>query len=476
MVRRRLLLLLATTTQAYRWELETSYGTSNKVSFSELYMYGSNQGPWPWKGGRSRVDVDLEWTVRKESMTDIQNVTLVALELNEELNLDDVDLCRGLVPSYVKHVPRTAQFPLEVIENLNETDDFVFQGFIDHRFRVKETGRQVVVMQNCPGFRDGTFHLNGAVAFRNPYGMLPAMYFGFLPFEGARALGFLSLLIYLGFLLRRHYDKLIVLHYAIFAVAFVATCEAWTWFLAYVALNKSGTPLCCPFRPVVVAAMSLQAVQQTSGRALLLTVALGFGLVRSRLSFREEIFILTLSLAYLISSIVATAVKVQNHNHLDDVASHEDDDDHDDDTVTENQNDKNELWTDAPALLFELIFLAWIYTALVNVTDLLRSQGQTYKLHMFNLLNYTIATFVALTTLLTIIVVLAKLNFFLWPWQLYWLQIVSLEALNFAVLAAVCVIWRPTDRSHLLVKHHQIATSDDQLDDDDFDDNGIELT
>ena len=44
------------------------------------------------------------------------------------------------------------------------------------------------------------------------------------------------------------------------------------------------------------------------------------------------------------------------------------------------------------------------------------------------------------------------------------------KVLNFAVIAAVCVIWRPTERSKLLSTHQQLATG--ELDDDDDDDAG----
>jgi len=331
-------------------------------------------------------------------------------------------------------------------------------------FAVVSTGPQAIVMEMCPsGGKGAKFEIFGSVSFRNPYGMLPAIYFGFLPFEGLRSFAFLLVLACFFSLLKRHRDKVLPLHYAIFFVVFVATLEAFTWFGAYLVLNVTGEPLCCPFGPAVVAAMCFQAIQQTATRTLLLTVALGFGLVRSALTIKETLLLLGLSLSYLAASVAATAQKVRSHNHLDK---------HNDSGL--GAGSYSDVYTDAPALLLELIFLAWIYAALVNVTDLLRSQGQTYKLHMFTLLNYTIASFVGLTTILTGVVVVSKLGYFDWPWQLYWLQIVSLEGLNFAVIAAVCAIWRPTDRSMLLVMHDQLSTVD-TLDDDDFDEEGGEL-
>jgi len=454
---------------AYKWKLDDSYDTSATIGYSELYMYGTDDGPWPVEKGESKVRVRVHWlaTTSAKHSAKVAKVKIAALESDTAYNLSDpeLDLCKRKFPSYVT---RRQEKEVKLTWDDNAT---AFVGRISESFDVKNTGRQVLVMQNCPSVK--SYRVKGNVQFKNPYGMLLAMYFGFLPFEGARALGLTCLVIFFLVLLKRHSDKLNGLHYAIFFVLAVAAAEAWTWFVAYVIINKTGHPLCCPFRPVTVAAMSLLSVQQTASRALLLIVALGFGLVRSSLSKKEALAVTLLSVAYLGANVAATAVKVQHHNHL----KRDDDDDDSGATTTEDDPDRAELWTDAPALVFELLFLSWIYAALLNVTDLLRSQGQTYKLQMFQLLNYTIVTFVALTTLLTVIQVLAKLQFFQWPWQLYWLQTVSLEALNFAVLAAVALIWRPTERSQLLVMHDQLSTVEQDDDEDDFeDDGGIELT
>ena len=54
-----------------------------------------------------------------------------------------------------------------------------------------------------------------------------------------------------------------------------------------------------------------------------------------------------------------------------------------------------------------------------------------------------------------------------WPWQLKWIQQILWESLNFAILATVCIICRPTENSRLLSYAQQLPTEDP---DDDLDD------
>jgi len=252
-------------------------------------------------------------------------------------------------------------------------------------------------------------------------------------------------------------------HYGLLFVIALGAAEAWTWFISYLVLNSTGTPLCCPFGSLIIASMSLSAVQQTAARALLLTVALGLGLIKSSLGIRDTICILALSLAYLASSIAVEANKIISHDNLDD--GHRKDDD---DRRKARAQATTNAWIDAPQLLFDLIFLVWIYSALCTTTELLRHQNQTYKLQMFQRLNAVIAIFVFIATILTGVYLAGTLGLLSWPWYLDWLQVVSIEILNFAVLAAISIIWRPTDRSKLLIMHDQISTNE-YIDDDDED-------
>ncbi|KAJ1459928.1 lung seven transmembrane receptor-domain-containing protein [Pelagophyceae sp. CCMP2097] len=438
---------------AYKWDIRQMY-TEDKMSFSEMFMYGQNSGPWPFTAGDSYIQIHLAGVVYGAKGP--ANLTVASFTTPDQVSLNDVDLCTDRLPAgatrlqkkdFVLNAPHdetVAPTSMDFTDDVEEP-----KGAFKARFAVKEAGLQYVVFQLCEAF--DTVYLNGGITFRNPYGYLPGMYFGFLPFEGARA--FLFLIFQVGYivLLILHRDRLLPLHGAILAVSLLASAEAVTWFAAYLSLNVTGEPLCCPFAPHVVAAMSLEMLRRTASRVLLLVVSLGFGLVRPSLSIKETLGVSSLTLCYLSSSIFVTVHKIREASDLSTAGG-------------------SSMALDLPVLFFDLCFLVWIYMALVSMTDVLHSTGQTYKLEMYSNLAYVIAAFVCLVTIFSLFIFLSKTGAFQWPWQLYWAQTVPLEILNLVIIAAVCVIWRPTERSKLMAQMQQLSTSDEA-----FDEDGLEM-
>ena len=110
------------------------------------------------------------------------------------------------------------------------SDDVVVSSIVIHdEIAVQQKGLQYVMLEVCYWEQRFQTSLHGTIAFRNPYGYLRAIFFGFLPFEGARSV--MMILFNLGFLvlLMQHRDKLLPLHYAILGVSLVAAAEATTW-------------------------------------------------------------------------------------------------------------------------------------------------------------------------------------------------------------------------------------------------------
>jgi len=66
------------------------------------------------------------------------------------------------------------------------------------------------------------------------------------------------------------------------------------------------------------------------------------------------------------------------------------------------------VWWTFPALICDIIFLAWIYISLVSMMKLLRNQNETYKLEMYSRLSSTIINFVTLFSILTVVVLLSR--------------------------------------------------------------------
>ncbi|KAJ8614135.1 hypothetical protein CTAYLR_004649 [Chrysophaeum taylorii] len=390
----------------YKYELaEKSYG--KRATFTETFQYG----------GESSY-MRIEGSVKGK--TEIRHV----MSRHKELK-DFPSICspNATVPKN-KHFKRT--------------------------YEVKRTGFHYLVLEACDFGGVATFA--GRIEIRNPYGFVPAIYAGLVPFEIARAFASLLVLIIFGTLCVVHRENVLKVHLAILATAAVAAADAGTYCASYLIQNYEGVPPCCPFTPSFTAALALELVQRTGSRVLLLVICSGLGLVRSTLASYELAGIVVIATCYVAASAAVLAHQVQN-------------------SATPQDNGGSLTW-DVPLLVVDLAFVTWIYSALVHMIDLLAASKQTYKLRMFSRLYTVLSTFVVLAGVVTAAVTLSSLGAFRWPPELYWLQLVPLEILNFAALAAICVIWQPNARSKLLLHHDQLATTNA---DDDDDDDGVEM-
>lgn len=193
--------------------------------------------------------------------------------------------------------------------------------------------------------------------------------------------------------------------------------------------------------------------RQTLARVLLLVVSLGYGIVRPKLLRIEWIGISIVTLLYFVTATIAQVAEIVLVHDIHANVSTE---------VVPYQ---------IPELFMDVTFLTWIYVALGSTIRILNDFRQTYKLLMYRQLAFVIGIFVGLFALVTVIIMCDKFEILSWPWQYAWVQQVLWEILNFAVLAAVCWVCRPSDNSKLLSYASQLPTEDPDNDDDVDDDN-----
>lgn len=147
--------------------------------------------------------------------------------------------------------------------------------------------------------------------FKNPYGYLPGLWYALLPFYGVLAGCYcLGVVVYAGVFLANR-NRLLLLQYMVLFVAVLGAVEVCSYFFMYVSKNESGIPPCCPATADFLAAVVLRVVKATLSRALLLSVCLGFGVVRPRLAAKTNLKIFLLSGAYLICSVTSSVQSAQ---------------------------------------------------------------------------------------------------------------------------------------------------------------------
>jgi hypothetical protein len=480
-----LCILFISKASAFIWKLTDVLPADRVLQFSEKYMFATHDGPDVLDQGDSYIDLKIDLI----SYMEVNRTTEVAYAIFAANSGHEHDTLLGMCSSKNSKTNTTKTTPDENDDDMDihvntwasnvfaqrvksEYVDTVhvftptfggnmllpngtyyrWRAVLNTHYTVNTEAWHNVAFQLCDSeIVDPKAHVDGSVTFKNPYGYLPAELFGFLPFEGVRTAMFALFGCYYFYQYCKHRASTLPLHKATLVVFLIAFVEAGGWFVAYEAINESGTPYCCPFPTTVVVALVLQVFRQTFSRMLLLVVCLGYGIVRPRLLTSEWVAVTVITTLYFIGAIVAHVSEI--------VMVH---DVHDD-------SPENVLTWQVPAMILDVVLLSWIYLALGSTIRILTEFKQTNKLKLFTSLNNVINFFVSMFSIMTVFVLLDKANVLSWPWKWTWLEAVLWEILNFGILSAVCVICLPSDNSLLLSYASQLPTEDPGEDDAEVD-------
>ncbi len=480
-----LVLLLVKINDAFIWKLTDVLPANRVLQFSERYMFATHEGPDFLEQGDSYINIKMDVISYMEvnRSTEVGYAVYAANVGHEHDTL--IGICSSGSPSQgnSNSVVKSGDDELDIHTNTwaaNVYSQRVVSQYVDtvnvgsiqfggnmgltngtyYRWKstlsthypVNTESWHNVAFQLCDSeIADPKAHVDGTVTFHNPYGYLPAELFGFIPFEGMRMIMFAVFGAYYLHQYIKYRDSTLPLHKATLAVFLVAFIEAASWFIAYQTINETGTPYCCPFPTTVVIALVLQVFRATFSRMLLLVVCLGYGIVRPRLLTTEWVVVTIIITLYFVGAVVAHVSEiVMVHDVHDDSPEHV-------------------LAWQIPAMILDVLLLSWIYLALGSTIRILTEFKQTNKLRMYLSLQKVITFFVSLFAIMTMFVLMDKAGILSWPWQLAWLEQVLWEILNFGVLAAICIICKPSDNSMLLSYASQIPTDDPDDDDDEVD-------
>lgn len=315
---------------------------------------------------------------------------------------------------------------------------------------VTTEGYHGAALQTCvPPSSKSLSQLTGSIAFHNPYGFLPAEYYGILPFQVSRltllALG--TLLFSLLILLYR--ETLLPLHIGILLLFLVSLVDSITSLSAYLAINSSGTPDCCPYASPIITSLTISIFRQCTSRILLLVIALGYGIARATLPQTEWIMVAGLAGFYLTTSLFAEFSQIQ-FEHSNPFG---------------NPNNSSTLNI---ALLFasiaDMVFLLWIFNALNSTMQILTQYQQTYKLELYQRITNIMFGFTGIFFLVFLLLASNSTSFVTFPWQLSFLSLVLWDVVNVGLLCAIAFVCRPNENAKFLSYASQLPTSEEEID------------
>ncbi|KAJ0410730.1 hypothetical protein ATCC90586_006833 [Pythium insidiosum] len=310
------------------------------------------------------------------------------------------------------------------------------------QFRISKSGwidTQVFVCSDTNGAAE-VLPFVGTLTVRNPFGLLPAVLYGMLPFSALLTIGYVMLNAFFIALVIRHRRELLQLHYGILLVLVMGVAASAAWFYAFFRMNKTGEPVCCPYPTTFLVAVILDTLMRTLARIILIVVCLGYGIVREKLRRGEVALISVVALCYFVSGVGDEVTRGTSSGA--------------------EFREKPTAWSFVQ-LLCNLFFIMWIHRSLERIVRQLDEQKQSAKLAMYRSLAYALAAFIVFFSVLTVVAVCGRAGVFEWDVEWEWMQLVAWPVLNFTVSAAMCFIWRPTTTSSQYAFSMQLPMSDD---------------
>lgn len=290
---------------------------------------------------------------------------------------------------------------------------------LSQKVQVHRSGVHYLLLSSCEP-KTGEVRFSGATTWRNPYGFLPGELYPFLPFYAATTLAYVVLALGWAFLCARHWSQLLPLQLAIAAVLALGIAEGAIWHTGYRHFNAGGTRGVVP----VTAGVLTSTVRKTVSRLLVLTVSLGYGVVRPSLGSDAK-RVGALGAVYFVCS--AALDLVSNVSQISELSV------------------PLRLLFILPVTLLDGLFYWWTFKALTRTLGQLSSRRQSAKLLLYRRFSHVLlgligvsAGWVAYQMRAIVADDLDGAWSSLWVFDCFW------QLLYLVVLLAICLLWSPS--------------------------------
>jgi hypothetical protein len=403
--------------------------------------------------GMSYISADLEFTMPKAVTGDVQVVIMEASTLDGVgvlLDGEPVLCCSEELMARYTPIPGCTtprQLIIDPSQNVLHTTKVHFANSKTAKlhpgakgtYNVLTRGQHLLIVSNCDPALKG-MAMKGAGVWMNPYGYLPGELYGYLPFYFAMSIiFFLFAVVWLALNVYHRAEVHTVQNYISFVIV-MSLLEMCVWYFDYLNFNRTGVR-----HPVVViTAIFMSVFRRTFSRMLLVSVSLGFGVVRPTLGSSKRKIIL-LGIAYFISE--AAMELTIRYGQTNEVGQHW------------------RLFLSIPVAGLNAIVYWWTFVALYEVTAYLKGRRQDTKLKLYE--TFTGWLFVSLAAALAFAcyqIYFMTSHQMLVHWDLLWLLEGGFwEMLYFCMLLSIAWLWKPSTDSKRYAYMQVIPTEDEDF-------------
>nr|XP_043637082.1 transmembrane protein 87A [Erigeron canadensis] len=288
--------------------------------------------------------------------------------------------------------------------------------------QITRTGMYNLYFMHCePRLSDVV--VEGETIWKNPSGYLPGRMAPLLNFYGFMSLGFLVLGIFWFSQYARFWKEVLHLQNCITLVITLGMFEMALWYFDYAEFNESGV------RPtgITVWAVTFGTVKRTVSRLIILTVAMGYGVVRPTLGGLTSKVVMLGGTFFVASEVLEL---VEHVGAVSDLSG------------------KAMLFLSLPVAVLDAFFVLWIFTSLSATLNKLQAKRMMAKLDIYRKFTNALAVAVIVSVgWICYELYFKSTDIYNEQWQNAWIIPAFWHVLSFSLLCVICALWAPSQNS-----------------------------
>ncbi|XP_054800638.1 uncharacterized protein LOC129304841 isoform X1 [Prosopis cineraria] len=323
-----------------------------------------------------------------------------------------------------------------IILNVRFSGRYLIAKLDDDEVSITKTGMYNLFFVVCDPKLNETV-MSGKTIWKNPDGYLPGRMAPLKNFYIFMAVAYLclSMIWFLQYL--RFWKDILNLQHCITAIIALGLFEMILWHFEYFNFNDTG------IRPVVVTTwvVTVGAIRKTISRLIILSVSMGYGVVRPTLGGLTS-KVLLLGITYFLASELLDITEYVGT--INDISG------------------RARLLLVLPNAFLNAFIIVWIFTSLSRTLEQLQAKRSSVKLDIYRKFSNALAVTVICSVAWIVYEVYFKATDpFNERWQNAWFITAFWDILAFALLCVICYLWAPSQSSQRYAYSDEVGEESD---------------
>ncbi|EXB97284.1 Transmembrane protein 87A [Morus notabilis] len=348
----------------------------------------------------------------------------------------DLAKMEGCKQGEVIRIPSATEINWPIVLSAQFRGNSLFARMHDKEVSITKTGMYNLFFVACDPKLKG-LTMNGKTSWKNPDGFLPGRMAPLMSFYVYMSLAYFLLSVIWFSQYVRFWKDILQLQHCIAAVIGLGLFEMILWHIEYVHFNNTGT------RPVAITTwvVTVGAVRKTLSRILILSVSMGYGVVRPTLGGLTSKVILLGITYFLATELLNIAEYVGTINDI---------------------SGRARLFLVLPNAFLDAFLILWIFTSLSRTLEQLQAKRSSVKLDIYRKFSNALAvTVIASITWITYEVYFKATDPFNERWQSAWIITAFWDVLAFSLLCVICYLWAPSQSSQRYAYSEELRDDSD---------------